>query len=126
MSAVVRAFRAKQQKRYAVMSTVSQEDKMSRGQGNQVLDKFEDAGLNKKLAQLIVGAKDNKLAKKLVEFVEAYAFAIREQENEDLYTVGKMFGYLPGENRQLRFSDPSLTVFYNQEKPRRHNLHIKF
>jgi hypothetical protein len=108
------------------MNTVSQEDKMSRGQGNQVLNKLEDAGLDKELAQLIVGAKDNRLAEKLVEFVEAYAFAIREQENEDLYIMGKMFGYLPGENRQLCFSDPSLTVFYNREKPRRHNLHIKF
>lgn len=99
------------------MVTVSQKDKMSRGQGNMVLDKLEDAGLDKKLGQLIVGAKDNKLAEKLVEFVEAYSSALRERENDDLFNINRIFGFIPNKDRPLLFKDRALTEFYNSEKP---------
>jgi hypothetical protein len=112
------------------MSTVSQEDKMSRGQGNQVLDKLEDAGLDKKLAQLIVGAKDNRLAEKLVEFVEAYASALRlmtyyKEPDMEMNSSGNWIVFSK-KCVPLNFEDKELGEFYNREKPRRHNLHIKF
>ena len=51
------------------MSTVSQENKMSRGQGNELLNKLEEAGLRGPMAQLVIESKNNGLAEKMVECI---------------------------------------------------------
>lgn len=43
---------------------------ISRGQGNEFLNKLEDAGLYGQLAQKVIGSKGNDLAIKVVKFIE--------------------------------------------------------
>ena len=43
---------------------------MSRGQGHELLNKLEAAGLGEREAQAIIGSRDNQLAKQVVEFTK--------------------------------------------------------
>ena len=110
------------------MSTVSQECKMGRGQGNELLNKLEDAGLSGFLAQYVIESKDNKLAEKIVELVEEYGRAVREQiwsgGGEGCSGGFAVYGE-PDTNQPLRFNNPALTEFYNREKPRRGGITLK-
>ncbi|MFA6565733.1 MAG: hypothetical protein WCT48_03235 [Candidatus Paceibacterota bacterium] len=107
---------------------MSQENKMGRGQGNELLNKLEDAGLSGFLAQYVIESKDNRLAEKIVEFVEEYGRAV----HEEIWNCGGEgcsggFGFYgePDTNQPLCFRDSALTEFYNREKPRRGGITLK-
>jgi hypothetical protein len=58
-------------RRYAVASIVSP---ISRALGNELLNRFEAAGLDSNLAQKVIDSKDNDLASKVVGLIEAGGF----------------------------------------------------
>lgn len=65
--------------------------KMSRGQGNELLNALEAAGLVSALAQKVVGSKDNELAKKVVQFIQNGAFTPSTSQGRARAIMGQNF-----------------------------------
>lgn len=65
--------------------------KMSRGQGNELLNKLEAAGLNDELAQRVIDSKANDLGTKLVRFIRDETFEPSTSHKQARAIMGKNF-----------------------------------
>lgn len=62
-------------------------DIMSRGQGHEVLEKLEAAGLDSGLAQVIINSRRNKIGKQIVEFLKSGSFVQNEVQSDLLEPI---------------------------------------